>query len=67
MEHGNIKVLLQPAELLIIAGAGVGTLLISNPLHILKSIAARPAGGFQRVQIHQGLVPRFAEDDVRTL
>src|SRR5208337_2657586 len=39
MEHGNIKVLLQPAELLIIGGAGVGTLLISNPLHILKSIA----------------------------
>ena len=39
MEHGNLKVLVQPAELLIIAGAGVGTLLISNPLHILKSIA----------------------------
>jgi chemotaxis protein MotA len=40
MEHGNVKVLLQPAELLIIAGAGVGTLLIANPLHILKGIAA---------------------------
>jgi chemotaxis protein MotA len=40
MEHGNIKVLLQPAELLIIAGAGSGTLLIANPLHILKGIAA---------------------------
>src|SRR5579862_6892536 len=39
MEHGNIKVLLQPAELLIIAGAGIGTLLIANPLYILKSIA----------------------------
>ncbi len=39
MEHGNIKVLLQPAELLIIAGAGLGTLLIANPLYILKSIA----------------------------
>ena len=67
MEHGNIKVLVQPAELLIIAGAGVGTLLIANPLHILKSIASGLPGVIQRVQIHQGLVPRFAEDDVRTL
>ncbi len=39
MEHGNIKVLLQPAELLIIGGAGAGTVLIANPLHILKQIA----------------------------
>jgi chemotaxis protein MotA len=39
MEHGNVKVLLQPAELLIIAGAGGGTVLIANPLHILKQIA----------------------------
>jgi chemotaxis protein MotA len=44
-EHGNIRVLLQPAELLIIGGAGVGTLLISNPLHILKRIAE----GFPRI------------------
>ena len=42
MEHGNVKVLLQPAELLIIAGAGGGTVLIANPVHILKQIA----GGF---------------------
>ena len=39
MEHGHVKVLLQPAELLIIAGAGGGTVLIANPLHILKQIA----------------------------
>ncbi len=39
MEHGNVKVLLQPAELLIIGGAGAGTVLIANPLHILKQIA----------------------------
>jgi chemotaxis protein MotA len=39
MEHGNVRVLLQPAELLIIAGAGGGTVLIANPLHILKQIA----------------------------
>lgn len=40
MEHGNVRVLMQPAELMIIAGAGVGTLLIANPLHTLKSIAS---------------------------
>ena len=39
MEHGNVKVLLQPAELLIIGGAAAGTVLIGNPLHVLKQIA----------------------------
>src|SRR5208337_4626907 len=47
MEHGNLLVLVQPAELIIIAGAGLGTLLISNPLHILKSIAAGLPGIFK--------------------
>ena len=40
MEKGHILVLLQPAELLIIAGAATGTLLVANPLHIIKGIAA---------------------------
>jgi chemotaxis protein MotA len=40
MERGHIAVLLQPAEFLIIVGAGLGTLLIANPVHTLKSIAA---------------------------
>jgi chemotaxis protein MotA len=40
MEKGNILVLLQPAELLIIAGAALGTLLVANPIHIIKGIAA---------------------------
>jgi chemotaxis protein MotA len=40
MEHGRIAVLLQPAELLIIGGAGLGTLLIANPLHVIKKIVA---------------------------
>src|SRR5580693_2382003 len=46
MEHGNVKVLLQPAELLIIGGAAMGTVLIANPLHILKKIASGVAGVF---------------------
>jgi chemotaxis protein MotA len=38
MEKGNLMVLMQPAELLIIGGAALGTVLIGNPLYILKSI-----------------------------
>lgn len=38
MEHGQIRVLLQPAELLIIGGAGLGTLLVANPLSTLRRI-----------------------------
>ena len=39
MEHGNLRVLMQPAELIIIGGAAIGTVLVANPLHILKQIA----------------------------
>ncbi len=39
MEKGHIMVLLQPAELLIIAGASSGTLLVANPVRVLKAIA----------------------------
>src|SRR6202041_4115206 len=46
MEHGNLKVLVQPAELVIIGGAALGTLLIANPLHILKAIIGGVAGAF---------------------
>src|SRR5579862_8908044 len=46
MEHGNLKVLIQPAELIIIGGAGLGTVLIANPLHILKKIISGIAGAF---------------------
>jgi chemotaxis protein MotA len=44
MEHGNLRVLVQPAELLIIGGAAIGTLLIANPLHVIKKIIADIAG-----------------------
>ena len=36
MEKGHIQVLIQPAELLILGGAAIGTLLVANPIHILK-------------------------------
>jgi chemotaxis protein MotA len=40
MEKGHLMVLLQPAELLIIAGAGAGTILVANPPRIVKEIIA---------------------------
>ncbi len=46
MEHGNIKVLLQPAELIIIGGAALGTVLISNPVHTLKQMIRGLTGVF---------------------
>lgn len=44
MEKGHIAVLVQPAELLIIGGAAIGTLLAANPMHILKGISGGVAG-----------------------
>src|SRR5271168_3139461 len=46
MEHGNLKVLVQPAELVVLGGAAIGTLLIANPLHILKAVAGGVTGVF---------------------
>jgi chemotaxis protein MotA len=46
MEHGNLRVLVQPAELIIIGGAAAGTVLIANPMHILKQIGAGLGGVF---------------------
>jgi chemotaxis protein MotA len=46
MEKGHIAVLVQPAEFLIIVGAGLGTLLIANPLHTLKAIFSSSLGVF---------------------
>ena len=38
MEKGNLMVLVQPAELVIIGGAALGTLLIANPLAVVIQI-----------------------------
>jgi len=46
MEHGNFRVLMQPAELVIIFGAAIGTVVISNPLPTLIKIGKGLAGVF---------------------
>jgi chemotaxis protein MotA len=47
LEKGNLTVLLQPAELVIIGGAAIGTILIANPLAVLKGILAGLTGVFK--------------------
>lgn len=44
MEHGKFPVLLQPAELVIIFGAAMGTVVIANPLPVLIRIVKGMAG-----------------------
>src|SRR5579872_1740818 len=46
MEHRNLKVLMQPAELIIILGAAIGTVLVANPLYILLAIGKGVGGSF---------------------
>jgi chemotaxis protein MotA len=40
MEKGPLLVLLQPAELVTIGGAAIGTLIAANPMHVLKKIVS---------------------------
>jgi chemotaxis protein MotA len=44
MEKGHLLVLLQPAELVTIAGAALGTILIANPVYIIKAMIAGVVG-----------------------
>jgi len=42
----DLRVLIQPAELIIIGGAAIGTVLVANPLHIIKKIVGGIGGVF---------------------
>jgi chemotaxis protein MotA len=53
MEHGNLRVLMQPAELLIIGGAASGTVLVANPIHILKKIVSGVTAVFAKPKFPQ--------------
>ena len=58
MEHGNLKVLMQPAELIIILGAAIGTVLIANPMHILKKNRRGNRRSVRRIAVRQAEIPR---------
>ena len=53
MEKGKIGVLLQPAELLIIGGAAIGTVLTANPIRILKKMVAGLMGVLKGSPFHK--------------
>jgi chemotaxis protein MotA len=44
MEKGQLGVLIQPAELVTIGGAALGTLVAANPMYILKGLGSGLAG-----------------------
>ena len=46
MEHGNLSVLFQPAELLIIGGAAVGGFVVASPLKVIKAVFSATARMF---------------------
>jgi len=46
LEHGNLSVLFQPAELLIIGGAAIGGFIIATPIKLLKGVIAALLGLF---------------------
>ena len=64
LEGGNIHLLWQPIELLIIGGAALGAFLIANPMSLVKSTmaASRPSdaipntGQRRRVAIRATLI-----------
>lgn len=47
MHHGQLAVLMQPSELIIIGGAAIGALLIATPLPILKATVAQAGAIFR--------------------
>jgi len=55
LEHGNLSVLFQPAELLIIGGAALGSFLISNPVKIIKATVGSLLGILS--------TPSYSKDD----
>ena len=46
LEHGNLSVLFQPAELLIIGGAAVGGFVVASPLKVIKAVLSATARMF---------------------
>ncbi len=64
MEKGPLPVLIQPSELVTIGGAAIGTMLVANPMHILKQIVSdlmRVLGGskFSKARYTESLKMMF--------
>lgn len=46
LEHGNMSVIFQPIELLIIGGAAIGSFVIASPIHVIKAVISSFIGLF---------------------
>ncbi|NTW76370.1 MAG: flagellar motor stator protein MotA, partial [Syntrophaceae bacterium] len=46
LEHGNMSVIFQPIELMIIGGAAIGSFVIASPIHVIKSVISSFLGMF---------------------
>jgi chemotaxis protein MotA len=46
LEHGNISILFQPVELLIIAGAAIGAFVVATPIKVMKAVVSATARMF---------------------
>ena len=53
MEHGKLLVLVQPAELLIIFGSAIGTVIIANPLPDVEAHRQWDDRRLLRRKVHQ--------------
>lgn len=53
MLHGDLAVLFQPGEFLIIGGAAIGSFLISNPLPVVKKAIGGALGTLKGVQVNK--------------
>ncbi len=63
MESGKVLVLLQPAEFLTIVGAALGTVIVANPLPVLKGIGA----GLMEVVKGSGVTEKRYVDSLKML
>jgi chemotaxis protein MotA len=63
MEKGKLPVLFQPSEFLTIAGAALGTLIVANPIYVLKGVA----GGLMAVSGGSGVTEALYVESLKML
>ncbi len=63
MESGKLPVLLQPSEFVTIVGAAVGTLIVANPMRVLKAVGA----GLMAVMKGSGVTERLYVESLKML
>src|SRR6266568_4792146 len=65
MEHGNLKVLLQPAELLIIGGAGAGDRPDRESSAHPETDCVRCGCGVQGIEVHKATLHGIPQNSLR--